>query len=170
MTALLARDRRIFLQNSSWRALNLKKIEIRRKRGQAFFLTRAAKLPLRKQRTRFFSLLFCNPPLKKKRSLRSGQFSAQSGGSVAEWPQLRANEPAEANLLPDFFLEVSRSAAERTILCPLFSQHPQNQGDEKKSLSAGPLPARFRSLRGKRCPALSRAAPRPLPCDKAMHC
>ena len=39
--------------------------------GQAFFLERLKKPPLRKQRTRFFSRLLRNAPLKKKANVRA---------------------------------------------------------------------------------------------------
>ena len=113
------------MQNSSWRVLNLKKVEIRGKRGQAFFSQELQSRLCENSGQGFFLCSFAIRLSRKNDRCDRGGF------------RLRAQ------LLPDFFLEASRSAAERTILCPLFSQHPQNQGDEKKSLSAGPLPARF---------------------------
>ena len=51
------------------------------------------------------------------------------------WPSIMIKAPEAARFLASFFRTVPHSAAGRTILCPLCSPHPQNQSEEKKTLS-----------------------------------
>ena len=104
-----------------------------------FFLAEFIKPPLRKQRTRFFSRLLRNAPLKKKANVRAATTCSseqRKGGRKAFFHnKLAVSSSASAG----FFLKAPHSNVERTILCPLFSLHPQNQSVENKTLSSLPL-------------------------------
>ena len=96
---------------------------------------------LRKQRTRFFSRLLRNAPLKKKANVRAATTCSseqRKGGKKAFFHnKLAVSSSASAG----FFLKAPHSTVERTILCPLFSPHPQNQSVQNKILSSLPLRA-----------------------------
>ena len=106
---------------------------------QGFFLSRLGNAHLRKQRTRFFSRLSRNAPLKKKAHALVAAAccsNQRKGGKKAFFHnKLIVSSSASAG----FFLKAPHSNVERTILCPLFSLHTQNQSVENKTLSSLPL-------------------------------
>ena len=113
---------------------------MQRETGQAFFLAGSIKPPLRKQRTGFFSQLSGNVPLKKKAPARLAAARDSEQRKAPKTLSSMINSQPAAQLLPEFFLKMPPNTVARTILCPLFSLHPQNQSLKNKSLSS--LPSR----------------------------
>ena len=112
-----------------------------REQRTGFFLEGFIKPPLRKQRTKFFSLLSRNVPSKKKRSPRSRLHAYRSREKALKTPFFHNERAINSSAFASFFLKVPLITVKRTILCPLFSRHPQNQSVENKSLSSVPLRA-----------------------------